>query len=59
VSAKTTSRSADVTGGSSGVGRESPRDRQPRGASVIMNHAGNAERAQEVVEEITAAGLDR
>jgi 3-oxoacyl-[acyl-carrier protein] reductase len=50
------SRVAVVTGGSGGIGREVAARLAAAGTSVIVNYAGNAERAKDVVEEITAAG---
>ena len=56
MSKEITSRVAVVTGGSGGIGREVAARLAVAGTSVIVNYAGNAERAKEVVEEITAAG---
>jgi 3-oxoacyl-[acyl-carrier protein] reductase len=56
MSKEITSRVAVVTGGSGGIGREVAARLAAVGTSVIVNYAGNAERAKEVVEEITAAG---
>jgi 3-oxoacyl-[acyl-carrier protein] reductase len=56
MSKEITSRVAVVTGGSGGIGREVAARLAAAGTSVIVNYAGNAERAKEVVEEITAAG---
>jgi 3-oxoacyl-[acyl-carrier protein] reductase len=49
-------RVAVVTGGSGGIGRAVAGRLGANGLSVVVNYAGNAERAKEVVEEITAAG---
>jgi 3-oxoacyl-[acyl-carrier protein] reductase len=50
------SRVAVITGGSGGIGREVAARLAAAGTSVIVNYAGNAARAKEVVEEIGAAG---
>jgi 3-oxoacyl-[acyl-carrier protein] reductase len=56
MSEETNSRVAIVTGGSGGIGREVAARLAAAGTSVIVNYAGNTERAKEIVEEITAAG---
>jgi 3-oxoacyl-[acyl-carrier protein] reductase len=56
MSEDTNRRVAVVTGGSGGIGREVAARLAAAGTSVVVNYAGNAERAKEVVEEITAAG---
>jgi 3-oxoacyl-[acyl-carrier protein] reductase len=45
-----------VTGGSGGIGRAIAERLSAEGMSVVVHYAGNAGRAQEVVEQITSAG---
>lgn len=45
-----------VTGSSRGIGAEIARTLAARGASVVINYAGNAKAAEGVVAEISAAG---
>ncbi|MFI5841765.1 SDR family oxidoreductase [Catenuloplanes sp. NPDC051500] len=47
---------AIVTGGSRGIGRTVALTLAARGAAVVVGYAGQADRAAEVVNEITAAG---
>lgn len=47
---------AVVTGASRGIGREIAKALAAKGAAVIVNYNGSAAKAQEVVDEITAAG---
>ncbi len=47
---------AVVTGASRGIGREIAKTLAAKGAAVIVNYNGSAAKAQEVVDEITAAG---
>jgi len=49
-------RVAVVTGGSGGIGQAVARRLSADGISVVVNFAGNAQRANEVVEGIAAAG---
>jgi 3-oxoacyl-[acyl-carrier protein] reductase len=49
-------RVAIVTGGSRGIGRAVALTLAARGAAVVVGYAGRADRAAEVVDEITAAG---
>ncbi len=49
-------RVAIVTGGSGGIGRAIAERLSAEGMSVVVHYAGNAGRAQEVVEQITSAG---
>ncbi|GAX90756.1 3-oxoacyl-[acyl-carrier-protein] reductase [Effusibacillus lacus] len=43
-----------VTGGSRGIGAEIAKELAAKGATVIINYAANQERAQQVLEEISA-----
>jgi 3-oxoacyl-[acyl-carrier protein] reductase len=56
MSEDTNNRVAVVTGGSGGIGRKIAARLATAGTSVIVNYAGNAERAKEAVEEIAAGG---
>ncbi len=47
-----------VTGGSRGIGREIALEFAKNGADVIVNFAGNADRAETVVSEIKAIGQE-
>lgn len=47
---------AVVTGASRGIGREIAKTLAAKGAAVIVNYNGSAAKAQEVVDEIIAAG---
>lgn len=47
---------AVVTGGARGIGRATSRLLAARGAAVVVNYAANADAAEAVVAEITAAG---
>jgi 3-oxoacyl-[acyl-carrier protein] reductase len=49
-------RVAVVTGGSGGIGRAVAGRLGADGMTVVVNYAGNAARAKDVVDEITAAG---
>jgi 3-oxoacyl-[acyl-carrier protein] reductase len=49
-------KSAIVTGASGGIGRAVAKRLADDGFAVVVNYAGNAARADEVVAEITAAG---
>ena len=49
-------RVAVVTGGSGGIGRAVARRLSADGNTVVVNFVGNARRANEVIEEIVAAG---
>ena len=49
-------RVAIVTGGSGGIGRAVARRLARDGMAVVVHYAGNPARAEETVEEITAAG---
>lgn len=49
-------RVAIVTGGSGGIGQAVAARLGADGMSVVVHYAGNAERAHEVVEQITSAG---
>ena len=49
-------RVAIVTGGSGGIGRVVAERLAADGMAVVVNYAGNADRAQEAVATITAAG---
>ena len=51
-----TGKTALVTGGSRGIGREIALTLAGCGADVIVNYNGSKEKAQEVVKEITAMG---
>ena len=50
------SKTAIVTGASGGIGREVAKRLARDGFSVVVNFAGNAEKAAETVEQIKAAG---
>ena len=52
----TAKKSAIVTGGSRGIGRAVARRLSRDGFAVVVNYAGNASKAEEVVAEIKAAG---
>jgi len=54
--ASTEKKSAIVTGGSRGIGRAVARRLSRDGFAVVVNYAGNAAKAEEVVAEIKAAG---
>ena len=45
-----------VTGASRGIGRQIALTLAAQGATVVVNYNGSAARAEEVVNEITAAG---
>ena len=47
---------AVITGASRGIGRQIALSMAEEGAIVIVNYNGSAERAKEVVKEITEAG---
>ena len=47
---------AIVTGASRGIGRETALTLAGYGATVIVNYCGSKDKAEAVVEEITAAG---
>jgi 3-oxoacyl-[acyl-carrier protein] reductase len=49
-------RVAVVTGGSGGIGREVAKRLAAEGMSVIVHYAGNTNRAEQTVDEITGAG---
>ncbi len=49
-------KSAMVTGASRGIGRVVAKRLAKDGFAVVVNYAGNASKAQEVVNEITADG---
>ncbi|MCU9593125.1 3-oxoacyl-[acyl-carrier-protein] reductase [Caldibacillus thermolactis] len=49
---------AIVTGASRGIGREIALELARNGANVVVNFAGNVEKANEVVEEIKGLGRD-
>ncbi|MCI8659786.1 MAG: 3-oxoacyl-[acyl-carrier-protein] reductase [Lachnospiraceae bacterium] len=51
-----TDRIAVITGGSRGIGREIAMTLAAKGAVVIVNYNGSAEKAEAVVKEIQAAG---
>ncbi len=51
-----TPRVAIVTGGSGGIGRAIARRLSTAGMSVVVNYAGNEQRANDVVDEITSTG---
>jgi 3-oxoacyl-[acyl-carrier protein] reductase len=53
-----TDKIAIVTGGSRGIGRGIALELGKRGATVLVNYKGNAEAAQEVVEQIKAGGAN-
>lgn len=53
-----TEKIAIVTGGSRGIGRGIALELGKRGATVIVNYKGNADAAQEVVEQIKAGGAN-
>lgn len=53
-----TDQVAVVTGASRGIGRAIALDLAKQGAKIIVNFAGNEERAKEVVEEIQALGSE-
>lgn len=52
-----TERVALVTGGSRGIGRAICLELASRGADVVVDFAGNAQRAANVVEECRALGV--
>lgn len=49
---------AIVTGASRGIGRATALELAKHGANVVVNYAGNAEKAEEVVAEIKALGAE-
>ncbi|MFG2944262.1 SDR family oxidoreductase [Streptomyces adustus] len=49
-------RTAVVTGGSRGIGRETAKRLAAAGHAVVINYAGHREQAEAAVEEVTAAG---
>lgn len=51
-------KSALVTGASRGIGRTIALELGKQGANVAVNYAGNADKAQAVVEELTAFGVE-
>jgi 3-oxoacyl-[acyl-carrier protein] reductase len=53
-----TDKIAIVTGGSRGIGRGIALELGKRGATVVVNYKGNADAAQEVVEQIKAGGAN-
>jgi 3-oxoacyl-[acyl-carrier protein] reductase len=53
-----TEKIAIVTGGSRGIGRGIALELGKRGATIIVNYKGNADAAQEVVEQIKAGGAN-
>ena len=53
-----TGKIALVTGASRGIGRAVAKELAGRGAYVIVNYCGSAEKAEEVVSEIQSAGSE-
>ena len=52
------SKSALVTGASRGIGRSIALQLADEGYNVVVNYAGNTEKAEAVVEEIKGKGVD-
>src|SRR5690606_7882805 len=50
-------KTAIVTGGSRGIGKSIAIELAKQGANVVVNYAGNEQKAQEVVEEIERLGV--
>ena len=51
-------RVALVTGGSGGVGRQVSERLAAQGMSVVVHYSGHPDRAQEVVDSVTAGGSE-
>src|SRR5699024_9562162 len=51
-------KSAIVTGSSRGIGKEIALELGRRGVNVAVNYAGSEAKAEEVVEELKALGVD-
>lgn len=51
-------KTAIITGGSRGVGRQTALSLAQEGANIVLTYQGNKEKAQEVVEEVKSLGCE-